>query len=83
MTSEHLLVFPDRDVAEEVADDLRFEDLDEVRVIREALSGEDDSEDHEWAVFVVTPDDADYSERFEALVAEHDGWYDPEPQPRD
>lgn len=83
MDAEHLLVFPDRDVAEEVADDLRFEDLEEVRVIREALAGEDDSEDHEWAVYVRTPDDPAYAVRFEALVAELGGWYDPEPQPRD
>jgi hypothetical protein len=83
MDAEHLLVFPDRDVAEEVADDLRFEDLEEVRVIREALAGEDDSEDHEWAVYVRTPEDPSYAARFEALVAEHGGWYDPEPQPRD
>jgi hypothetical protein len=83
MDAEHLLVFPDRDVAEEVADDLRFEDLDEVRIVREALAGEDDSEDHEWAVYVRTPDDPAYAERFEAIVAEYGGWYDPEPQPRD
>lgn len=87
MDVEHLLVFPDRDVAEEVADDLRFEDLEDVRVMREALPGDDDSEDfedeEEWAVYVRTPDDPSYAERFEALVAELGGWYDPEPQPRD
>lgn len=83
MDAEHLLVFPDRDLAEGVADDLRFEDLDDVRVIREALAGEDDAEDAEWAVYVRTPDDPEYAVRFEALVAELGGWYDPEPQPRD
>ena len=85
---EHLLVFPGRDVAEEVADDLRFEDLEDVRVMREALTGDDagdvlDSGDEEWAVYVRTPDDPSYAERFEALVAELGGWYDPEPQSRD
>ncbi len=82
MDAEHLLVFPDRETAEDVADDLRFEDLEDVRVIREALAGEDDSEDHEWAVYVRTPDDPAYAARFEALVAELGGWYDPEPQNR-
>lgn len=86
--SEHLLVFPDRDVAEEVAADLADEGFSEVRVIREALSGEDDSEDHEWAVYVREEMVADESgpvegglrDRFEALVEEHGGWYDPEPR---
>ena len=50
--SDHLLVFPDRDVAEEVAASLSDEGFTDVRVVREALAGEDDSEDHEWAVHV-------------------------------
>lgn len=86
--SEHLLVFPDRDVADEVAAELSDEGFSEVRVIREALSGEDDSEAHEWAVYVREENVADESgpvegglrDRFEALVAEHGGWYDPEPR---
>ncbi|MDU0313515.1 ribonuclease E inhibitor RraB [Phycicoccus sp. M110.8] len=85
--SEHLLVFPDRDVAEQVADELRDEGFTEVRVVREALAGEDDSESHEWGVHVVEEMVADESgpvegglrDRFKALVEEHDGWYDPEP----
>ncbi|MGE9808538.1 MULTISPECIES: ribonuclease E inhibitor RraB [unclassified Janibacter] len=89
--SEHLLVFPDRDVAEEVAEELRDEGFTQVRVLREALAGEDDSEDHEWAVYVREDNVADETgpvesglrDRFEALVEEHDGWYDPEPGPRD
>ena len=86
--SEHLLVFPDKDVADEVAADLSDEGFTEVRVIREALAGEDDSEDHEWAVYVREENVGDESgpvegglrDRFEALVAEHGGWYDPEPR---
>ena len=50
--SEHLMVFPDRDDADRIAEDLRDEGFTEVRVVREALAGEDDSEDHEWAVHV-------------------------------
>ena len=72
-------MFPDRDVAEEIADDLDSEGFVEVHVVREALAGEDDSEDHEWAVYVRTPDDASYAARFEALAADNDGWYDPDP----
>ena len=79
--SEHLLVFPDREVAEQVAADLEEEGFTAVRVVRES-SG--------WAVHVVEEMVADESgpvesglrERFEALAAEHDGWYDPDPSPR-
>jgi hypothetical protein len=88
--SEHLLVFQERDVAERVAADLADDGFSEVRVVREALSGEDDSESHEWAVYVVEemvadetgPVESGLRDRFEALAEEHDGWYDPEPSPR-
>jgi hypothetical protein len=88
--SEHLLVFQERDVAEQVAAELADDGFSEVRVVREALSGEDDSESHEWAVYVVEemvadetgPVESGLRERFEALAEEHDGWYDPEPFPR-
>ena len=39
--SEHLMVFPDRDDADRIAEDLRDEGFTEVRVVREALAGED------------------------------------------
>ncbi|GAA2029430.1 hypothetical protein GCM10009740_18790 [Terrabacter terrae] len=78
--TEHLIVLPDREVAEELADELESEGLGEVRVVREALAGEDDSEDHEWAVYVRTPPTIAYAVRFEALAAAHGGWYDPDPQ---
>ena len=87
--SEHLLVFPDRDVADEVAADLADEGFTEVRVIRESLAGEDDAEAHEWAVHVREDHVVDESrpvehglrDRFEALAQEHGGWYDPHPGP--
>ncbi|WP_068264532.1 ribonuclease E inhibitor RraB [Janibacter limosus] len=87
--SEHLMVFPDRDDADRIADDLRDEGFTQVRVVREALAGEDDSDDHDWAVHVREAMVADESgavahglrERFAALAEEHDGWYDPEPRP--
>ena len=85
--SDHLMVFPDRDDADRIAEDLRDEGFTEVRVVREALAGEDDGEDHEWAVHVVEEvlvdghdlDVDGLSERFAALAADHDGWYDPDP----
>lgn len=81
------MVFPDRDDAERIADDLREEGFTEVRVVREALAGEDDGEGHEWAVHVREDMIADESgaveqglrERFMALAEKFDGWYDPDP----
>lgn len=84
--TEHLVVFPDRDDAERIADDLLDEGFLEVRVVREALAGEDDGEDHEWAIHVVAgPESEDGApgggarERLVALAEEFDGWYDPDP----
>lgn len=85
--SEHLLLFPDREVADEIAADLADEGFTQVRVVKVAHAGEDDAEDHEWAVHVVEELVADDSgpvarglrDRFGALAAEHDGWYDPTP----
>ena len=76
---EHLIVLPERDGAEDLAEELEAEGLADVRVVREALAGEDDSEAHEWAVYVRTPADPAYAVRFQALAAAHDGWYDPDP----
>ncbi len=84
--TNHLMVFPDRDDAERIAEDLREEGFSEVRVVREELAGEDDGEAHEWAVHVheeMITDEAGavekgLRERFAALAEEHDGWYDPD-----
>lgn len=82
------MLFPERDVAEEVADELLEEDaFTEVRVVREALAGEEDDEDHEWGVYVqqATIDDSAsavaqaLAERFEQLAQEHGGWLDDNP----
>lgn len=88
--SEHLLVFPERAIAEETAETLREEGFTEVRVVRQPLAGEDDAEADEWAVYVREANVTDeagavaaaLNDRFEALVAELGGWYDPEPEPR-
>ena len=82
------MVFTDRETAEEVAEGLDAEWFTEVRVVREALSGEDDSEDHEWGVYVreervadeAGPVESGLRDRFAALAEEHGGWYDPEPR---
>ena len=83
--TEHLIVLSDRDLAERIAAELRDEGFTEVRVEREALAGEDDAEAVEWAVHVRednvvddpgNPTESGLRERFEALAAEHDGWYD-------
>ena len=82
--TEHLIVLPDRDDAERVADELRDEGFTEVRVVREALAGEDDAEDHEWAIYLreemvgdeTGPVAEGLRERFVAIAEEHDGWYD-------
>lgn len=76
MSTEHLLIFPDRDTAEELADDLDTRGYDEVRVVRETLAGEDDAEDHEWAVHVRTPDGQSYAAELSALAESAGGWYD-------
>lgn len=52
-------------------------------VVRERLAGEDDDEDHPWAVLTDAPDIV-----FEVLVDRYDGWLDadepvPTPQPLD
>ncbi|PKW27692.1 ribonuclease E inhibitor RraB [Phycicoccus duodecadis] len=85
--TEHLLVFPDRETADEVAAGLADEGFTEVRVVREALAGEDDAEAHEWAVLVreemvvdeSRPVEQGLRDRFAALAEEHGGWYDPHP----
>jgi hypothetical protein len=83
--TEHIVVLPDRGLAERIAAELRDEGFTEVRVEREALAGEDDAEAVEWAVYVREDNVVDDSgaatetglrERFRALADEHDGWYD-------
>lgn len=85
--SDHLLLFPERDTADEVAAELAEEGFTEVRVIRVAHAGDDDAEDAEWGVLVREEMVADESgpvegglrDRFRALAEDRDGWYDPEP----
>ncbi|MFI8090221.1 hypothetical protein ACIF9R_18165 [Streptomyces sp. NPDC086080] len=72
----HVLVLPDRDAAEEVAEALgeRLGVREEPRLVRDALAGEDDAEDAQWLVLL-----RDEAERLDpgelnAFVAEWEGW---------
>jgi len=52
--AHHVLVLPDRDSAEEAAEQLadRFGVTEEPQLVRDALAGEDDAEDAQWLVIV-------------------------------
>jgi len=73
----HILVLPDRDAAEEVAEELtdRFGTAHEdPQLVREALAGEDDAEDAQWLV-VVEAAAGRYDPRLlAALAEEYEGW---------
>jgi hypothetical protein len=72
----HVLVLPDRDAAEEVAEALgaRFGLDEEPRIVRDALAGEDDAEDAQW--LVVLRDEAEVLDagQLDEFVEEWDGW---------
>ncbi len=67
-------VFFDEDVALTVASRLASDGFS-AAVVRERLAGEDDDEDHPWAVLSDAPEVV-----LELLVERYDGWLDvPEP----
>ncbi|MFF3750296.1 hypothetical protein ACFYYH_07520 [Streptomyces sp. NPDC002018] len=72
----HVLVLPDRDAAEEVAEALgeRFGVAEEPRLVRDALAGEDDAEDAQWLVVVEDPEKRMDGAALDAFVADWDGW---------
>nr|WP_079124369.1 hypothetical protein [Streptomyces sp. NBRC 110611] len=78
--TRHVLVLPDRDAAEEVAEALaeRFGLTEEPELVRDALAGEDDAEDAQWLVVVEDPDARHDPERLDALAAEYEGWREAE-----
>jgi hypothetical protein len=72
----HVLVLPDRDSADEVADLLadRHPALGEPHVVRDALAGEDDAEDAQWLVVVEDPDAVLNPAELDALAQRFEGW---------
>jgi len=63
-------IFFDEDTAARVAARLERDGY-EAHVVRERLAGEDDDEDHPWAVVTEAPELV-----LEVLVDEYDGWLD-------
>ncbi|GHH64281.1 hypothetical protein GCM10018781_15090 [Kitasatospora indigofera] len=77
--TRQLLVLPDRDAADEVAEDLsaRRPSLGDLDVVRDALAGEDDAEDAQWLVVVEPPETGwttDLLAELDALAVEYQGW---------
>ncbi|ORT61987.1 hypothetical protein [Streptomyces sp. CB03238] len=72
----HVLVLPDRDAAEEVAEELgeRFGITEEPQLVRDALAGEDDAEDAQWLVVVEDPDGRLAARDLDEFAAQWDGW---------
>ncbi|GAA2257900.1 MULTISPECIES: hypothetical protein [Kitasatospora] len=78
--TRQLLVLPDRDAADEVAEELsaRWPDLGELEVVRDSLAGEDDAEDAQWLVVVDPPEETGWTPELlaalDTLAADQDGW---------
>lgn len=72
----HVLVLPDRDAAEEAAEVLgeRFGVVEELRLLRDALAGEDDAEDAQWLVLLRDEDGRLDPAELNAFAEEWDGW---------
>ncbi|MFC4035495.1 hypothetical protein ACFO3J_29095 [Streptomyces polygonati] len=72
----HVLVLPDRDTAEAVAKLLAagFPLPEEPRLVRDALSGEDDAEDAQWLLVLEDPAAVLDPAALDALAADHEGW---------
>ncbi|MEU2761868.1 MULTISPECIES: hypothetical protein [unclassified Streptomyces] len=72
----HVLVLPDRDAAEEVAEGLadRFSVTEEPQLVRDALAGEDDAEDAQWLVVVEDAAGRLDPSALDEFAAEYEGW---------
>lgn len=88
--AEHLLIFPDRGVADQVAEELAGDGFAHVRVVQQTEQTTDGAGPG-WAVHVLdtrlpdTRGGAAYEalrERFASAAAAHDGWYDEPGDPR-
>ncbi|MET8546525.1 hypothetical protein ABZW03_38810 [Kitasatospora sp. NPDC004799] len=74
-----MLVLPDRDAAEEAAEEFGATqpDLGELEVVRDALAGEDDAEDAQWLVVAEAPDTGwtpALLHALDTLAAAYEGW---------
>ncbi|MEU4114024.1 hypothetical protein AB0F71_05970 [Kitasatospora sp. NPDC028055] len=74
-----LLVLPDRDTADEAAEELSaaHPDLGELEIVRDALAGEDDAEDAQWLVVLDPPSDGwtpALLHALDTLAASYEGW---------
>ncbi|MEU3661664.1 hypothetical protein AB0E77_18200 [Streptomyces sp. NPDC032940] len=72
----HVLVLPDRDAAEEAAQELgeRFGLAEEPQLVRDALAGEDDAEDAQWLVVLRDEDERLDAGALDEFAREWDGW---------
>ncbi|MFC5804373.1 hypothetical protein [Streptomyces formicae] len=72
----HVLVLPDREAAEEVAETVgdRFGVVGEPQLVRDALAGEDDAEDAQWLVVLEDPESRLDAAELDEFVADWDGW---------
>jgi hypothetical protein len=71
-----VLVFPDRDTAEDAADLLAtsYPLAEEPRLVRDALAGEDDADDAQWLVILENPPAALARSALEGIAAAREGW---------
>ncbi|UNO42046.1 hypothetical protein [Streptomyces sp. MST-110588] len=76
----HVLVLPDRDAAEEVAEALaeRFGLAEEPQLVRDALAGEDDAEDAQWLVVLEDPTGSYDPAGLHELADSYEGWLETE-----
>lgn len=76
VNERHVLVLPDRDTAEEVAQEVvdLFGPPEEPQLVRDALAGEDDAEDAQWLVVVEDPRARIDAAALDALAASYEGW---------
>jgi hypothetical protein len=72
----HVLVLPDRDAAEEAAQELgeRFGLAEEPQLVRDALAGEDDAEDAQWLVVLRDEGERLDPGALDGFAREWDGW---------
>ncbi|MBB0232167.1 hypothetical protein [Streptomyces calidiresistens] len=80
--SRHILVLPDREAAEEVAEELTgllaLPPGEEPRPVREALAGDDDAEDAQWLVVLEDPERRHDTGALRELVESREGWLERE-----